>query len=584
MDINLLVSFYGVNVMTKKDVIQLLEKIAIYMELNGENTFKVSAYRKAAQSLEIDERSLDEIKDVTELKGIGKGVGEVISEYRETGTSSTLKELQRLVPEGLIPLMKIQGLGSKKIAKLYKELNITDKEHLQEACEAGKVSELSGFAKKTEQNILEAVKALGAKKDHYPIDLMRHLNKDIMTYLEQLEEVEHYSEAGSFRRYKEVSKDLDYIISTRHPLHVQQHLLNIPNKVKEVAVGETKVSLELEYDDETIGVDFRLVEPEAFYHTLQHFTGSKDHNIRIRQLAKAQNEKVSEYGIEQQDGTLLQFQSEAEIYQHFGRHWIAPAMREDGSEFDRDLNSIITLDDIKGDLHMHTTYSDGAFSIREMIEANIKKGYEYMVITDHSKSLKVAHGLQVERLLRQNEEIKNLNEEYTEIDIYSGTEMDILPDGSLDYEDDILSQLDYVIAAIHQSFNQSEEEIMKRLEHACRNPYVRHIAHPTGRIIERREGYQPNIEQLMQLAEETQTVMEINANPKRLDLNAATVKKYPNIKLTINTDAHHVDHIDFMKYGVATAQKGFVNKDRVINTMTRDAFKNFINNNIKLQK
>lgn len=584
MDINLLVSFYGVNVMIKKDVIQLLEKIAIYMELNGENTFKVSAYRKAAQSLEIDERSLDEIKDVTELKGIGKGVGEVISEYRETGTSSTLKELQRLVPEGLIPLMKIQGLGSKKIAKLYKELNITDKEHLQEACEAGKVSELSGFAKKTEQNILEAVKALGAKKDHYPIDLMRHLNKDIMTYLEQLEEVEHYSEAGSFRRYKEVSKDLDYIISTRHPLHVQQHLLNIPNKVKEVAVGETKVSLELEYDDETIGVDFRLVEPEAFYHTLQHFTGSKDHNIRIRQLAKAQNEKVSEYGIEQQDGTLLQFQSEAEIYQHFGRHWIAPAMREDGSEFDRDLNSIITLDDIKGDLHMHTTYSDGAFSIREMIEANIKKGYEYMVITDHSKSLKVAHGLQVERLLRQNEEIKNLNEEYTEIDIYSGTEMDILPDGSLDYEDDILSQLDYVIAAIHQSFNQSEEEIMKRLEHACRNPYVRHIAHPTGRIIERREGYQPNIEQLMQLAEETQTVMEINANPKRLDLNAATVKKYPNIKLTINTDAHHVDHLDFMKYGVATAQKGFVNKDRVINTMTRDAFKNFINNNIKLQK
>ena len=584
MDINLLVSFYGVNVMTKKDVIQLLEKIAIYMELNGENTFKVSAYRKAAQSLEIDERSLDEIKDVTELKGIGKGVGEVISEYRETGTSSTLKELQHLVPEGLISLMKIQGLGSKKIAKLYKELNITDKESLQEACEAGKVSELSGFAKKTEQNILEAVKALGAKKDHYPIDLMRHLNKDIMTYLEQLEEVEHYSEAGSFRRYKEVSKDLDYIISTRHPLHVQQQLLNIPNKVKEVAVGETKVSLELEYDDETIGVDFRLVEPEAFYHTLQHFTGSKDHNIRIRQLAKAQNEKVSEYGIEQQDGTLLQFQSEAEIYQYFGRHWIAPAIREDGSEFDRDLNSIITLDDIKGDLHMHTTYSDGAFSIREMIEANIKKGYEYMVITDHSKSLKVAHGLQVERLLRQNEEIKNLNEEYTEIDIYSGTEMDILPDGSLDYEDDILSQLDYVIAAIHQGFNQSEEEIMKRLEHACRNPYVRHIAHPTGRIIERREGYQPNIEQLMQLAEETQTVMEINANPKRLDLNAATVKKYPNIKLTINTDAHHVDHLDFMKYGVATAQKGFVNKDRVINTMTRDAFKNFINNNIKLQK
>lgn len=344
-----------------------------------------------------------------------------------------------------------------------------------------------------------------------------------------------------------MSKDLDYIISTNNPEKVQQQLLNIPNKVKEVALGQTKVSLELTYDDETIGVDFRLIEPAAFYHTLQHFTGSKDHNIRIRQLAKEQQEKVSEYGIEQQDGTLLQFQSEEEIYQHFGKKWMAPTMREDGSEFDRDLSNIVTLDDINGDIHMHTTYSDGAFSIRDMVEANIKKGYQFMVITDHSQSLKVANGLQVERLLRQNEEIKQLNEEYDEIDIYSGTEMDILPDGSLDYDDDVLAQLDYVIAAIHQSFNQSEEEIMKRLENACRNPYVRHIAHPTGRIIGRREGYQPNIEQLMALAEETNTIMEINANPKRLDLNAETVRKYPNVKLTINTDAHHIDHLDFMK-------------------------------------
>lgn len=263
---------------------------------------------------------------------------------------------------------------------------------------------------------------------------------------------------------------------------------------------------------------------------------------------------------------------------------MAPTMREDGSEFDRDLSNIVTLDDIDGDIHMHTTYSDGAFSIRDMIEANIKKGYQFMVITDHSQSLKVANGLQVERLLRQNEEIKQLNEEYDEIDIYSGTEMDILPDGSLDYDDDVLAQLDYVIAAIHQSFNQSEEEIMKRLENACRNPYVRHIAHPTGRIIGRRDGYKPNIEQLMALAEETNTIMEINANPKRLDLNAETVRKYPNVKLTINTDAHHIDHLDFMKYGIATAQKGFVAKDRVINTMSRQAFKDLVENNIKLKK
>lgn len=554
------------------------------MELKGENTFKVSAYRKAAQSLEIDERSLDEIEDVTELKGIGKGVGEVIDEYRSTGESSTLEGLQQEVPEGLVPLLKIQGLGSKKIAKLYKELNIKDKTDLQKACEAGEVSQLSGFAKKTEQNILEAVKALGAKKSHYPINTIRGLHEEINAHLDAFDAVEKYEVAGSFRRFKEMSKDLDYIISTNDPDRVQQQLLELPNIVKTVAEGSTKVSVELEYDDETIGVDFRLIEPAAFYHTLQHFTGSKDHNIRIRQLAKDKGEKISEYGIEQPDGELLQYQSEAEIYQHYGYDWIAPAMREDGSEFDKDLSDIIRLEDINGDIHMHTTASDGAFSLEEMTQANINKGYEFMIITDHSQSLKVANGLSKDRLLRQNEEIKKLNEQYDEIDIYSGIEMDILPDGRLDYDDDVLAQLDYVIAAIHQSFNQSQEEIMKRLENACRNPYVRHIAHPTGRILGRRPGYEPDIDRLCELAEETGTILEINASPSRLDLSADVVRKHPNVQLTINTDAHHTEHLEFMKYGVATAQKGFVTKSRVLNTKSREAFKDFIEHNQKLKK
>ena len=331
-------------------------------------------------------------------------------------------------------------------------------------------------------------------------------------------------------------------------------------------------------------MDFRLIEPAAFYHTLQHFTGSKDHNIRIRQLAKDKGEKISEYGIEQPDGELIQYQSEAEIYQHYGYDWIAPALREDGSEFDKDLSDIIRLEDINGDIHMHTTASDGAFSLEEMIQANINKGYEFMIITDHSQSLKVANGLSKDRLLRQNEEIKKLNEQYDEIDIYSGIEMDILPDGRLDYDDDVLAQLDYVIAAIHQSFNQSQEEIMKRLENACRNPYVRHIAHPTGRILGRRPGYEPDIDRLCELAEETGTILEINASPSRLDLSADVVRKHPNVQLTINTDAHHTDHLEFMKYGVATAQKGFVTKSRVLNTKSREAFKDFIEHNQKLKK
>lgn len=564
--------------MTKKDVIRLLENIATYMELKGENAFKVSAYRKAVQSLEADERTMDQIKDVTELKNIGKGVGEVINTFLQTGKSPTLESLKAEVPSGLIPLLKIKGLGSKRIAKLYHELNITDQASFQKACENHEISALSGFGKKTEEKYLEEVKALGAKKDRYPIDTMMGLSRTIDDYLQTIDEIERFEVAGSFRRMKEMSKDLDYIISTNAPLKVQKQLLEMPNKVEDVAVGKTKVSLELSYDDETIGVDFRLIEPKAFYHTLQHFTGSKAHNIRIRQIAKEIQEKVSEYGIEQPDGQLLQLDSEAAIYEHFGVQWIEPSMREDGSEFDRDLSKIIRLEDINGDIHMHTTASDGAHQLREMIEANIEKGYGFMCITDHSQSLRVANGLSVERLLKQNEEIKALNEEYSEIDIYSGTEMDILPDGRLDYDDDVLSQLDYVIASIHQSFNQSEKEIMKRLESACRNPYVRHIAHPTGRLIGRRDGYKPDISQLVKLCRQTGTVLEINANPKRLDLSAEVLRQNPDLMVSINTDAHHTRHLDFMKFGIATAQKGFVKKESVVNAMSREAFKSFLTN------
>ncbi|REH94519.1 DNA polymerase/3'-5' exonuclease PolX [Staphylococcus felis] len=562
--------------MTKKDIIRLLETIATYMELKGENAFKISAYRKAAQSLEVDERTLDQIDDVTTLKNIGKGVGEVINTYVETGESPVLDALKEEVPSGLIPLLKIKGLGSKRIAKLYQTLNVTDKESFQKACENGEVSALNGFGKKTEQNYLEAVKALGSKKDRYPIGTMIKLKQMISDYLSHIDEIEQYEVAGSFRRMKEMSKDLDFIISTYEPLKVQSALLKIPNKVEEVAVGHTKVSLELEYDDEVIGVDFRMIEPASFYHTLQHFTGSKAHNVRIRQIAKKSGEKVSEYGIEQPDGSLLQLKSEKEIYQHFNVNWIEPSMREDGSEFDKDLSEIVTLDDIQGDIHMHTTASDGALSLREMIEANIQKGYAYMCITDHSRSLRVANGLSIERLMKQNEMIQSLNKEYTDIDIYSGTEMDILSDGTLDYPDDVLAQLDYVIAAIHQNFNQSESEIMHRLESACHNPYVRHIAHPTGRIIGRRSGYNVNMDQLVHLCRDTGTVLEINANPQRLDLSAQILRDNPGLKLTINTDAHHDAHLDFMKYGIATAQKGFVRKEQVINTMTREAFRDFI--------
>ncbi|MEX5936973.1 DNA polymerase/3'-5' exonuclease PolX [Mammaliicoccus sciuri] len=562
--------------LTKKDIVKMLETIAIYMEIKGENPFKVSAYRKASQSLETDERTLNEIEDVTSLKGIGKGVGDVINEYIDNGTQSYLDELKQEIPEGLIPLLKIPGLGSKKIAKLYKELDIKNKEDLIKACENNQVSELPGFAKKTEQKLLEEAKVLGQRPEKYRINTMIKAHEVINQFLDNIEDINQYQVAGSFRRMKEMSKDLDYIISTEEPTKVQQALLEFPNIKEQIAVGQTKVSLDLQIEDDVIGVDFRLIQPEAFYHTLQHFTGSKDHNIKIRQLAKQKNEKVSEYGIEEANGNIITYQSEKEIYDHFNVSYIPPTMREDGTEFDKDIQDIIQLEDINGDIHMHTTYSDGAFKLEEMIEAAIERQYEFICITDHSRSLAVANGLSIERLLEQNEKIKKLNESYKEIDIYSGTEMDIKPDGSLDYPDDVLKELDYVIAAIHQSFNQSEEEIMNRLRTACENQYVRHIAHPTGRIIGRRYGYRPNIDELIKLARETNTVLELNANPQRLDLNADVLKNNPDLMITINTDAHHIDHFDFMKYGVGTAQKGWVKKSQVINAKSREAFKKWI--------
>lgn len=562
--------------LTKKDIVKMLETIAIYMEIKGENPFKVSAYRKASQSLETDERTLNEIEDVTSLKGIGKGVGDVINEYIDNGTQSYLDELKQEIPEGLIPLLKIPGLGSKKIAKLYKELDIKNKEDLIKACEKNQVSELPGFAKKTEQKLLEEAKVLGQRPEKYSINTMIKAHEVINQFLDNIEDINQYQVAGSFRRMKEMSKDLDYIISTEEPTKVQQALLEFPDIKEQIAVGQTKVSLDLQIEDDVIGVDFRLIQPEAFYHTLQHFTGSKDHNIKIRQLAKQKNEKVSEYGIEEANGNIITYQSEKEIYDHFNVSYIPPTMREDGTEFDKDIQDIIQLEDINGDIHMHTTYSDGAFKLEEMIEAAIERQYQFICITDHSRSLAVANGLSIERLLEQNEKIKKLNESYKEIDIYSGTEMDIKPDGSLDYPDDVLKELDYVIAAIHQSFNQSEEEIMNRLRTACENQYVRHIAHPTGRIIGRREGYRPNIDELIKMARETNTVLELNANPQRLDLNADVLKNNPDLMITINTDAHHIDHFDFMKYGVGTAQKGWVKKSQVINAKSREAFKKWI--------
>ncbi len=569
----------GIMSITKKDYIKQLERIATLLELSAENPFKVSAYRKAAANLEIFEDDINAVSDFTQIKGIGKGVAEVLEDIRAHHESSLLKTLKEQVPEGFIQMLKIRNLGAKKIVKINDALGITTVDELKAACLNNEISALAGFGKKSEENILSGIEEMLTMTEKLSIYQVHQFTQMIDAALAQIDEIDRFSVAGSFRRRNEFSKDIDYIVETSNRETVKAQLTALPFVKKVELAGDEKVTIQAEREDLITTVDFRFTDSAGYAHMLQHFTGSKEHNIRIRQLAKERNEKISEYGITTDDGNLIQIQSEAEIYQHFDQTFIPPEMRQDGSEFEfKEFGEVIRPEDIRGDIHMHTTYSDGAHTLEQMIEACIAKGYEYMMITDHSKSLHVANGLSEERLLEQHARIKALNEQYSEIDIYSGVEMDILADGEMDYSIDVLAQLDYCIGTIHQSLNQREEEIMKRLINACNNPYVRHIAHPTGRLIGRRNGYHVNMSKLIETAQKTNTVLEVNAHPMRLDLSSDVLKQYPDIKLVINTDAHAIEQLDLMKYGVSTAIKGYVKKEQVINTLPREAFKSWIQN------
>lgn len=562
--------------MNKKVIIQTLEKIALYMELLGENHFKVGAFRKAANVLEVDPRSLAEMDDILTLKGIGKGTGAVIQDLLDKGESDLLNELQETVPAGMIPLLEIPGLGGKRIAKLHEALGIDSIESLKQACEKNEVSALPGFGKKTEEKLLHEIEQLSERKTSFPLWQMVKFVGQVEPVLDEIEEISKYSVAGSYRRTKEQSSDMDFIIVTDTPSVVREKLLKLLPTIETIAAGDSKLSVTLELE-EIIDVDFRFVTDTQYASALHHFTGSKDHNVKMRQLAKSRGEKISEYGVEQEDGTVLTFESEEDFFAHFDLPFIQPNLRQDGRELDRidELDGLVTLSDIRGDFHMHTTASDGGYSIREMADACRERGYSHMVITDHSHYLKVANGLTPERLLDQLKEIREINEEYPDIEIFSGTEMDILPDGTLDFDDEVLSQLDFVIASIHSSFSQSQEQIMERLHSAMKNPHVDLIAHPTGRLIGKRDGYNPDVPQLIEWAAKYGKILELNASPHRLDLDKEYLEmaQEAGVKISINTDAHAKEQLELMAIGVEYAQKAWLKKDTVVNTWSLDQFK-----------
>lgn len=565
----------------KKDVIKLLEKVALYLELKGENSFKTSAYRKASQALEQDDRSLSEIDDFTKIKGIGKGTGAVISEYIENGKSDTLIQLEKEVPLGLVPLLNLPGLGGKKLAKLYQELGVNDADSLQKACQSGEVEKLAGFGKKTSEKILLALQDANSRPERLPIAMMLPIAERIEAFLSTVEGIERFSRAGSLRRMRETVKDIDFIIGSNQPTMVRDALLKMDNIKEVIAKGDTKVSVTLNesYD---INVDFRIVESKEFATTLHHFTGSKEHNVAMRQLAKKRDEKINEYGITQNDSDkIVTFETETEFFSHFGLPYIPPEIRENQGEIESfsDVIRLLELKDICGDLHMHTTWSDGAQSLEEMVNQARRKGYEYIAITDHSKFLRVANGLNETKLRKQRIEIERINDKYDDIHVFAGVEMDILPDGTLDFDNELLREMDFVIGAIHSSFNQSQEKIMQRLENAMENPYVTFIAHPSGRLLGRRSGYAVDMEKLIQRAKETNTALEINANPNRLDISAywARIAQDNGVHIVINTDAHSYQMLDHMTHGVGIARKGWIEKDTVLNTWTKEKLTNFMN-------
>ncbi|MGX9135503.1 DNA polymerase/3'-5' exonuclease PolX [Rummeliibacillus sp. JY-2-4R] len=564
--------------MNKKTIIKTLEKIAIYLELQGVNPFKISAFRKAAAALEADIRSIDEIEDITAIKGIGKGTAAVIHDLLENGRSEVLEQLEKEVPTGLPPLLKLPGLGGKKIAKLYQELGVDSAESLKKACEEGKVSALTGFGKKTEEKILKELENFGQKTEFHPVWLLEEVVAEIETTLQTIPEIEQSSVAGSFRRVKEQSKDVDFIIATSNPIAVKEALLSKLVIKEIIAAGDTKVSVTLRTDD--INVDFRIVTLDEYATALHHFTGSKEHNVRMRQIAKERGEKISEYGVEQQDGTVLTFNSEKEFFAHFNLPFIPPTVRAGTHEFDRleQIPKLVQLNDVKSDLHMHTTWSDGANTVREMGEALIAKGYQYAVITDHSQYLRVANGLTPERLIEQRKEIWAFNEQHPEFRLLRGTEMDILPDGSLDFDDEVMGELDFVIASIHSSFSQPQEKIMERLYNAIKNPHVDMIAHPTGRVIGQRDGYNPDIAQLIAWAKEYGKILELNANPYRLDLCVEHLEMaaQAGVPIAINTDAHAIEQLRFMDIGTKYTQKAWLTSENIVNTWSLTDFLKFL--------
>jgi DNA polymerase (family 10) len=571
-----------------KEVAEKFYELAEIAELANENPFKIKAYLEAARVIENLAIPIEEIAskgELEEIRGIGKGIAEKINQYLQKGKIDKLEEFKKKIPETLIEMEKIPGLGAKRVKALYEDLHIQTVDDLRKAAEAHKIRQLEGFGEKTEQKILEGISAMRDKKiDRVLIGIAMPIAESIVDSLKTRSHVDQILICGSIRRMKDTIGDIDILVTSKRPSEVMESFSSLDLVKEVIAKGETKTSI---VTLEGVQVDLRVVEPGSFGAAIQYFTGSKQHNVHMRELAIKKNLKLNEYGVFDLDtNRKVAGETEEEIYDLLGMQWIPPEMREDNGEIELALEGkipeIVKLEEIKGDIHVHSTYSDGRNTIEELMKQSMKMGYEYLVITDHARALGIAGGLSIEKYLEEKKEIDELNKKYKHFKVFLGTELNILTNGEVDFKDDDLKIFVICLAGIHTGMSQKKEQITNRIINAMKNKYVRVIVHPTGRIIGGRDEYEVDVDAVFNEAKKHNTIFEINASFERLDLNEVNARKAKEnfgLKFEIGTDAHSTDSMMSMRYGVGVARRAGLTKDDIINTMNLTFFERFIKGN-----
>ncbi len=561
----------------REEIAEILEEIAVLLELKGENVFKTRAYRNGAEAVmnvEEDIIVLAKEGNLGGIKGFGKALQEKVAELVQTGKMTYYENLRGEFPEGLFELFELSGLGPKKIKALYTKLDVDSISSLKTVCESGKVAELSGFGKKTVEKILESIVLKEKFASHFRLGSVAVMAEVLLEKVREHPATLRCTHAGSYRRSKEILHDVDILVATDKPEELTEYFSQLDEVHSVIVCGETKASIRL---DNGLQCDLRAVSNAAYPFALQYFSGSKEHNVEMRKRAKVKGWSLNEYDFQGEDTSvkLPEVNEEADIYNALGLEFIPPELRENRGEFEAAENGgipkLIELENLRGTFHNHTTASDGRNSLEEMAAAAIDLGLEYLGIADHSKSSFQANGLYPDRLLRQVEEVKKLNanpEWDGKFKLIAGSEVDILKDGSLDFPDDVLKQLDYCVASVHNAFTLPEDEMTTRIINAMENEYVTMLGHLTGRLLLRRNSYAVNVDKIIDCAAETGTIIELNCSPMRLDMDWRHWKKAKEkgVKCSINPDAHRIEQLQYLSYGVRLARKGWLTKDDVVNT------------------